>query len=111
MNIALQKLSEYFPLDYIFFSLIMLMLFGATICGLAEIGVRCFCIQMYRLQPGRTIHNGLLMVLWMLMFVVCSLNLTIYELAPVRNFFSLFFFLQYSVIWPCGKFLGVLGLF
>ena len=82
MNIFLMKISDYFPLDYIIFSLILVMLFGSTIYGFAQIGVRFFCIRMFDFRAGKTMHNGLLMAVWILIFIILSLNYTIYEIAP-----------------------------
>jgi len=82
MNIVLMKVSDYFPVDYIIFSLILLMLFGSTIYGFAQIGVRFFCIRMFDFRAGKTMHNGLLMAVWILIFIILSLNYTIYEIAP-----------------------------
>ncbi|XP_065185123.1 probable lysosomal cobalamin transporter [Sycon ciliatum] len=74
--------SEVFPFDYIVFALIVLYLVVCTIGGMRRVDIWCCWIKMYKVRPGRTEPQGVLMVAFLMMFCVLYLNTMVMSLAP-----------------------------
>jgi LMBR1 domain-containing protein 1 len=82
LDICLNALAPFFPLDFVLFGVLVLYIFLATVHGLVMIGVRMFIWKLYSFHPHRTMPHGLLMGCWMVMFVVLVLNLQAATLSP-----------------------------
>jgi len=72
INFILWSASAFFPLDFVIFASILLTLFISTIYALSKLGMRCGCFQLFEFDPEGTMHNGFLLVLWFLMFIIFS---------------------------------------
>lgn len=74
--------QPFFPLDYVIMVLIMVFLVVVTIYGVRRIGIRCFCMLMYRVRPHQTVPQGLMLMSFIVMLVVLSLGVVLTSLAP-----------------------------
>ncbi|MES1911645.1 MAG: hypothetical protein MHM6MM_004048 [Cercozoa sp. M6MM] len=63
--------SSAFPVDYLLYGLLVLLLFVATLDGLSVVGVRFLCFKLYGIKRRRTLPNALLLGCWMVL--LCSL--------------------------------------
>lgn len=79
---VLKLLAPAFPLDFVFFGVLVLYVFLATVHGLVMLGVRLCVWKLYSFFPRRTMPNGVLMGCWMVMFVVLVLNMQVLTLSP-----------------------------
>lgn len=96
LDMGLAKLSGYFPLDFIVFTVLVCYMFLSTLHGLVMIGVRICCVELYSIAPKRTMPHGILMGSWMVMFVVLTFNFQTLTLAPQYTTFGNQFFLNTS---------------
>jgi len=74
--------SKFFPVDYIIIALIILYFFFTTLSGISSIGIRFLWVNMYRVQPGSTPPQGLLLTAVLLMLSLLALNMEVTTLAP-----------------------------
>jgi len=82
-------LSPIFPVDYVLLSVIVLYIYFATLSAVTDIGIRCFCLNMFRFRKGRTEPQGLMTSSVILMLSTLALNNSVVTLAPTyANFGS-----------------------
>ncbi|KAL7754083.1 hypothetical protein RI367_000063 [Sorochytrium milnesiophthora] len=62
LNGLLIALANYYPLDHILLSLVIVYLLFATIHGVTRIGIRFLWVHMYKIKARRTRPQGLLLV-------------------------------------------------
>jgi LMBR1 domain-containing protein 1 len=72
--------SRIFPIDYVFFLLLTLLFFSATIVGLASVGIRFLWIVLFRIRKGQTTPNAMLMGTVLLTLMTLAIN---YALAQI----------------------------
>jgi LMBR1 domain-containing protein 1 len=77
VNWVLVKSSKVFPIDYVIFLFIVLIFFGASIIGLATIGIRVFWLTIFRIRKAHTSPQALLMATVMLTLISLALNYSI----------------------------------
>lgn len=77
INWVLVKSSKVFPIDYVIFLFIVLIFFGASIIGLATIGIRVFWLTIFRIRKAHTSPQALLMATVMLTLIALALNYSI----------------------------------
>jgi LMBR1 domain-containing protein 1 len=77
INWVLVKSSKVFPIDYVIFLFIVLIFFGASIVGLATIGIRVFWLTIFRIRKAHTSPQALLMATVMLTLISLALNYSI----------------------------------
>ena len=77
INWVLVKSSKVFPIDYVIFLFIVLIFFGASIVGLATIGIRVFWLTIFRIRKAHTSPQALLMATVMLTLIALALNYSI----------------------------------
>uniref|UniRef100_A0A6B2L2H5 LMBR1-like conserved region-containing protein n=1 Tax=Arcella intermedia TaxID=1963864 RepID=A0A6B2L2H5_9EUKA len=81
-------LAKFFPLDYIVLSIIIMYVYFCTLHAITEIGVKCFCLHMFKFQKDRTEPRALLMTSILLMLSTLALNNSIVTLAPTYSNFG-----------------------
>jgi LMBR1 domain-containing protein 1 len=81
-------LAKYFPSDYIMFTLLVVYLFGSSLTGLLQGGVRLFWIKLFDIERKRTLHNALLAGIWFLSFVLVSVSIQVIALLPQYSTFG-----------------------
>lgn len=74
VNALLLETSKIFPIDYVFFLLITLLFFSASVVGLATIGIRFLWLMLFRIRKGHTSPNAMLMATVLLTLMVLALN-------------------------------------
>ncbi|KAH8553958.1 putative lysosomal cobalamin transporter [Umbelopsis sp. PMI_123] len=77
INYIFVKLSNFFPLDYIFMIALILYFFLATMAGVITIGVRFLWVQLYRIQKRATAPQGLMCCTILLTLSLLALNYTL----------------------------------
>lgn len=93
IGMTFDQASKVFPFDYVLVGGVILWFFVCTLYGVTQIGVRFFCVRMYNFRPGKTPHNGLMMAIWFVMFVVLAINIQLLSLAPNYAMFGHQFYL------------------
>jgi len=74
INELLIATSRVFPIDYIFFLLLALLFFSASVVGLATIGIRFLWINLFRIRKGQTTPNAMLMATVLLTLMTLGIN-------------------------------------
>mmetsp|Transcript_5767 Transcript_5767/g.8057 ORF Transcript_5767/g.8057 Transcript_5767/m.8057 type:complete len:521 (+) Transcript_5767:119-1681(+) len=75
-------LAAYFPVDYVFFTGLILYVFLATLGGISKIGIRFLWLHMYKIRRGASPPQGMLIAVIILMLSVLTLNFEITTIAP-----------------------------
>jgi len=89
--------SKVFPIDYIFFALLVFYFMIATINGLVALGVRCLCYKLYDVVKGQTQPHALVMGTWLIMMCMLVLNMQIITLAPQYSTFGQEFYYNWRL--------------
>jgi len=74
--------SDYFPLDYVIFSLLIIYIFFATLAGITLIGIRFIWIHMFRFAHRATPPQGLLFGTAIIMLSILALIMEFVVIAP-----------------------------
>ena len=82
VNTVLKFLSVAFPLDLILFACVITFVFYATLSGITQLGVRCLCVNLFKVRPHKTSPQGLLLLSFLLMASLLSLQQSLFALAP-----------------------------
>lgn len=77
INFILVKSAKIFPIDYIFFTLLVLLFFSSSIVGLATIGIRFLWVTIFRIRKGHTSPQAMLIATVMLTLITLALNYSI----------------------------------
>ncbi|XP_071037653.1 lysosomal cobalamin transport escort protein LMBD1 [Parasteatoda tepidariorum] len=88
LDFIMVQAQKIFPLDYVLFFLIILFLVICTVSGMRFLGICCFCIPMYKVRPGRTPPQGLIMLAFILMFAVLAFHILLYLVLPTYTTFG-----------------------
>jgi len=79
----LLTLSNYFPVDYIFFSLIVIYIFCATLYSIVEIGIHCFCWKLFSVRPHHTDPQAIMLATILLILSILAMNNSLENIAPI----------------------------
>ncbi|KAJ5092216.1 LMBR1-like membrane protein [Penicillium alfredii] len=77
VNWALVQSAKVFPVDYVIFTVLVLLLFCSSVVGISVVGVRFLWIQIFRIRKGHTSPQALLLATAMLMLIILALNYSI----------------------------------
>jgi LMBR1 domain-containing protein 1 len=77
LNWMFVKASRAFPADYILALILVLDLFVASVVGIAFVGIRFLWVSLFRIRPGHTKPQGMLMATVMLMLTVLAINYSV----------------------------------
>lgn len=77
INFVLVKSARIFPIDYVLFTLLVLLFFSASIVGLATLGIRFLWLTLFRIRQGHTSPQALLLATVMLTLITLGLNYSI----------------------------------
>jgi LMBR1 domain-containing protein 1 len=77
LNFIFVKSAKVFPIDYLLFTLLVLLFFSASIVGLATIGIRFLWLTIFRIRKGHTSPQALLVATVMLTLITLALNYSI----------------------------------
>ncbi|KAE8147560.1 putative lysosomal cobalamin transporter [Aspergillus avenaceus] len=77
INWTFVQAAKVFPVDYIVFILLVLLLFSSSIIGIATVGIRFLWIRIFQIRTGHTSPQALLLATAMLMLIILALNYSI----------------------------------
>jgi len=66
--------AKVFPIDYVLMALLILLLFGSSITGVATVGIRFLWVKIFQIRRGRTAPQALLMATVMLALMILAIN-------------------------------------
>uniref|UniRef100_A0A6B0V8S2 Putative lysosomal cobalamin transporter-like protein n=1 Tax=Ixodes ricinus TaxID=34613 RepID=A0A6B0V8S2_IXORI len=85
---ALVQSQKVFPIDYVLYLAVVLYLVMCTVYGIQKMGIWFVFLKMYRIRPGRTRPQGILLLCLSLMFAVLALNVLLYSVCPQYTTFG-----------------------
>merc|ERR1712000_403727 len=74
LNWIFVKTATVFPVDYVLMALLILLLFGSSITGVATVGIRFLWVKIFQIRRGRTAPQALLMATVMLALMILAIN-------------------------------------
>ncbi|KUL85644.1 hypothetical protein ZTR_08866 [Talaromyces verruculosus] len=74
INWIFVRSSRVFPVDYVLFALIVLLLFSSSVVGIATVGIRFLWIRIFQIRKGHTSPQALLLATVMLTLITLALN-------------------------------------
>ncbi|KAI9792131.1 MAG: hypothetical protein M1835_008062 [Candelina submexicana] len=77
INWVLVKSAKVFPVDYVLFTLLVLLFFSGSVVGIAVLGIRFLWLQVFQIRKGHTSPQALLLATVMLTLIVLALNYSI----------------------------------
>ncbi|OTF83938.1 hypothetical protein BLA29_001449 [Euroglyphus maynei] len=82
INFILSELQTVYPLDYILILSLSFSLVMYTISGFKHIGIRFLCIKLYKIKPGKTAPQGILLLFALVMLAILGINVLFYSAFP-----------------------------
>lgn len=74
VNWILVKSAKIFPIDYVVFLLIVLLLFSSSVVGIATIGIRFLWLKIFQIRKGHTSPQALLLATVLLTLIAFAIN-------------------------------------
>eukprot|EP01135_Chromosphaera_perkinsii_P008688 Nk52_evm21s1444 gene=Nk52_evmTU21s1444 len=71
-----------FPVDYMFFTLLVMYVVMAALSGIKKIGIRFLWVNMYKIRAHRTPPQGLLILCSLLVFITLSFSAMLLSIVP-----------------------------
>ncbi|GBL86202.1 putative lysosomal cobalamin transporter [Araneus ventricosus] len=96
LDYIMVKAQKVFPMDYVLYFLIVIFLVICTVSGMRFMGICCLCVPMYKVRPGRTPPQALIMLAFLLMFVVLAINVLMYSLIPQYTTFGSQYYCKFT---------------
>ncbi|KAL4784285.1 hypothetical protein BJX76DRAFT_224568 [Aspergillus varians] len=69
--------AKVFPVDYVIFTMLVLLFFFSSVVGIATVGIRFLWINIFQVRKGHTSPQALLLMTGMLMLAILALNYSI----------------------------------
>jgi len=82
LDMLLVLAQQVFPLDYVLYTILILFLLSCSMSGIANVGIRCFCLTFYKIRAWSTLPRGLLLAVLSLMLTILAQNLVLFALLP-----------------------------
>ena len=77
LNWIFVQTAKVFPVDYVLMALLILLLFGSSITGVATVGIRFLWVKIFQIRRGRTAPQALLMATVMLALIILAINYSV----------------------------------
>ncbi|KKK23788.1 hypothetical protein P175DRAFT_0496917 [Aspergillus ochraceoroseus IBT 24754] len=77
INQVFVQSAKVFPIDYVIFTLLVLLFFSGSVVGIATVGIRFLWIRIFQIRKGHTSPQALLLMTAMLMLMILALNYSI----------------------------------
>jgi len=74
--------SRFFPLDFVLLAFIVLYAFAASVYGIAALGIRVLCFNIYTLRSRRSLPQALLVLCNILSHILLALCMVLLTIAP-----------------------------
>jgi len=88
LDLMLVATQSLFPLDYILYTALIIFLVSCSTAGLTSIGIRCFCLSLYKIRAWKTPPRGMLMAILALIYIIMAQNVLIFSLVPDYTMFG-----------------------
>lgn len=88
IDLVLVRTSRFFPVDLIFFGLVVLWFMLSTISGVVRLGIRILWVKLFAIKKGSTAPQGLLLACVLLMISLMALQFGVSVLAPQYSAFG-----------------------
>eukprot|EP00112_Aurelia_sp_Birch-Aquarium-sp1_P004805 Seg1545.2_Seg1545.9 transcript_id=Seg1545.2_Seg1545.9/GoldUCD/mRNA.D3Y31 product="putative lysosomal cobalamin transporter" protein_id=Seg1545.2_Seg1545.9/GoldUCD/D3Y31 len=82
LNVIMVYAQKVFPLDYVLFVGMVLFLLFASMTGLKRMGIWCCCVRMFKIKAYRTMPQALLLMIFIMMLMVLSINVMLFTITP-----------------------------
>jgi LMBR1 domain-containing protein 1 len=69
--------AKVFPIDYVIFLLLILLLFTSSVVGIATVGIRFLWITIFKIRKGKTSPQALLLATVLLTLIVLAINYSV----------------------------------
>lgn len=69
--------AKVFPVDYVFFTMLVLLFFCSSIVGITTVGIRFLWINIFQVRKGHTSPQAILLMTGMLVLSIFALNYSI----------------------------------
>ncbi|PYH99546.1 membrane receptor [Aspergillus ellipticus CBS 707.79] len=77
VNWVFVQSAQVFPVDYLIFILLVLLLFFSSVVGVSTIGIRFLWIRIFRIRKGHTSPQALLSATALLMLIIFALDYSV----------------------------------
>lgn len=77
VNWVFVQSSKVFPVDYVIFTLLVLLFFCSSVVGIGVVGIRFLWIRIFQIRKGHTSPQALLLATAMLTVTILALNYSI----------------------------------
>lgn len=74
INWILVKSAKVFPIDYVIFLLLTLLLFSSSVVGIGVIGIRFLWLRIFQIRKGHTSPQAMLIATVMLTLIALAIN-------------------------------------
>jgi len=102
MDLLMVLAQQIFPMDYILYTALVFFLLSTSMSGITNIGIRCFCLSLYKIRAWRTPPRGLLLAVLCLMLIILAQNLVLFSLLPDYTTFGSQHYNHTGEILRCG---------
>jgi len=82
VDLLLVLAQQVFPLDYVLYSVLVLFLLSCSMSGINNLGIRFFCLLLYKIRAWRTPPRGLLLLVLSLMLIIMAQSIIIFSIVP-----------------------------
>eukprot|EP00922_Rhytidocystis_sp_ex-Travisia-forbesii_P047200 GHVS01070318.1.p1 GENE.GHVS01070318.1~~GHVS01070318.1.p1 ORF type:complete len:528 (+),score=76.71 GHVS01070318.1:289-1872(+) len=84
LDAVLLNLSEYFPVDFAFFCVVVVYVFAASLYAVLRLGIRWLCVapNNYAIRPHKTKPQALLFLCFLMAHILLAFTMTLTTLAP-----------------------------
>lgn len=97
MDITLVALQKVFPLDYLFYSFMVLFFLITSISGLQQIGIRFMWLPLYKIGAHATKPQALALMSFNLLLMLVSSNVIFFSIAPDYSTYGSQRYVQFDV--------------
>lgn len=77
INWVFVQAAKVFPVDYVIFTMLVLLFFCSSVVGIAIVGIRFLWIRIFQIRKGHTSPQALLLTTAMLMLTILALNYSV----------------------------------
>jgi LMBR1 domain-containing protein 1 len=77
INWLFVRAAEVFPVDYIIFTVLVLLFFSSSVIGISMVGIRFLWFRIFQIRKGHTQPQALLIATVMLAMIILALNYSI----------------------------------
>jgi LMBR1 domain-containing protein 1 len=88
VDMLLVLAQQVFPLDYLLYTLMILFLLSCSMSGIGNLGIRCFCLLLFKIRAWKTPPRGMLLLVMSLMFIIMAQSIVMFSIVPDYSMFG-----------------------